>query len=171
MGAGGLPAGGVLRCSRVIGDDLVMVLGGALEAIEEGQACMAGHLDAGALGARAVNRLEVVFEELIANVVRHGFSGAAGHSILVAVGPRPGLIRLAIEDDGRPFDPFTDAPEPPGFDFLETAQIGGLGVQVVRRFAASTAYDNTPASDLWSEFVDQGGRPVNRVTVTIATGA
>jgi hypothetical protein len=75
-----------------------------------------------------------------------------------------------IEDDGRPFDPFS-VPEPPPFESLETAQVGGLGVQVVRRFAASTQYDHAPDSALWSELVDQGGRPVNRVTVTIATGA
>lgn len=167
MGAGG--AGG-LRSFRVIGDDLVMVLGGDLVAIEQGQACMAGRLDSKTLGPRAANRLEVVFEELIANVVRHGFSGAAGGSILVVVGSRPGAVRLTIEDDGRPFDPFS-APEPKPFESLETAQIGGLGVQVVRKFAASTRYDHAPASELWSEFVDTGGRPVNRVMVTIATDA
>lgn len=157
-----------LCCSRVVGDDLVMVLGGALEAIEQGQACMARRLDPAALGPRVVNRLEVVFEELVANVVRHGLPGSSGGSILVVVGPRPGAIRLAIEDDGRPFDPFT-APEPPPFESLETARIGGLGMQVVRRFSASTRYDHAPSSELWSEFVEPGGRPVNRVTVTIAT--
>lgn len=160
-------AAGGLRSFRMVGDDLVMVLGGDLAAIEEGRACMAGRLDPG-LGPRAANRLEVVFEELIANVVRHGFAAGLGGSILVVLGPRPGVIRLAIEDDGRPFDPFS-APEPPPFAALETAQVGGLGVRAVRRFSASTLYDHAPASDLWSAFVDPGGRPVNRVTVTIAT--
>lgn len=164
MGAG--PSAGALRSFGVVGDDLVMVLGDTLAAIEEGQACMAGRLDAG-LGPRAANRLEVVFEELVANVVRHGFAGGPGGSILVVVGPRPGAVRLVIEDDGRPFDPFC-APEPPPFESLETAQVGGLGVQAVRRFVASTRYEPAPASELWSAFVEQDARPVNRVTVTIA---
>lgn len=170
MGAGETLAGEGLRSFRKVGADLVMVLGATLQSIEDGQRCMALRLDVEAFGPRAANRLEVVFEELIANAVRHGFSGGREGSILVVVGPRPGVVRLAVEDDGRPFDPLT-APEPPPFESLETARIGGLGLQVVKRFAASMDYETAPASDLWSELVQPGGRPVNRMTVTIATDA
>jgi anti-sigma regulatory factor (Ser/Thr protein kinase) len=163
------PAAG-LRVSRVVGDDVVMVLDNTLDAIEAGRVRMEQHLAAEALGPRAVNRLEVVFEELIANVVRHGFDDLSNHSILVVAGLRPGEIRLTIEDDGQPFDPF-ELPEPPPFESLETAKIGGLGVPVVRRFSASTRYERAPPSEFWSDFVSRDGRPANRVTVTIATGA
>jgi anti-sigma regulatory factor (Ser/Thr protein kinase) len=175
-GAGEVLAAGGLRSSRMVGDDLVMVLGDTLDAIEQGQARMAPYLEAIGLGPRATNRLEVVFEELIANVVRHGFDRAPdhgvalGHVILAAVGRRPGVVRLVVEDDGRPFDPFSVA-EPPPFESLETAQIGGLGVAVVRRFAASTLYEAAPASELWRAYAGQGERPVNRVTVTLAAEA
>src|SRR5690242_12021430 len=102
---GDSPAGEGLRSSEVVGDDLVMVLNNSLASIEEGRLRMARHLGSG-LTPRVVNRLEVVFEELISNVLRHGFDLAPERSILVAVGRRPGEIELTVEDDGRPFNPF-----------------------------------------------------------------
>jgi anti-sigma regulatory factor (Ser/Thr protein kinase) len=160
------PAGDGLRSSEVVGDDLVMVLNNSLASIEEGRLRMARYLGSD-LTPRVVNRLEVVFEELISNVLRHGFDPGPGRSILVAVGRRPGEIQLTVEDDGRPFNPF-DLAEPPPFESLETAQVGGLGVPVVRRFSTRTAYDRAPASNLWDAYVSHGARPANRVTVAIA---
>lgn len=160
-----------LRTCDVVAGDLVMVLNNTLAAIEDGRIRMNGHLGPG-LPPRVVNRLEVVFEELISNVVRHGFDDAPGHSILVVVGRRSvgegaGEIELVIEDDGRPFDPFSLA-EPPHPESLEAAQIGGLGVPTVRRFSARTRYDHEPESALWRSHVRADGRPVNRVTVAVA---
>ena len=155
-----------LRASDVVGDDLVMVLNSTLAAIEGGRVRMHGHLGPG-LAPRVVNRLEVVFEELISNIVRHGFDVAPGHSILVTVGARPGEIELTVEDDGRPFDPFSLA-EPAPAESLETARIGGLGVPVVKRFSARTHYECAPESALWRSHVQPDARPVNRVTVAIA---
>jgi anti-sigma regulatory factor (Ser/Thr protein kinase) len=161
------PEDGV-RAAREADGELLLVLDNTLDAIEGGRRRIARHLEPLALSARTTNRLEVVFEELISNIVRHGTG--AGLSILVSVAAQPDTIRLTIEDDGRPFNPFA-IDEPPPFESLETAKIGGLGIPVVRRFCSQLAYEAGAASPAWSEFVRQGARPANRVTAAIAAQA
>jgi serine/threonine-protein kinase RsbW len=162
-----LATASAVRASKVAGSDLALVLAGAIDAVEEARLRVAEHLAPLALPARAVNRIEVVLEELISNVVRHGFDAAPGHAMLLVVGPRPGAVRITLEDDGRPFDPVA-APEPPPLTDLATAQLGGLGIRTVRRFSQSFTYEAAPESALWAEFALGGGRPVNRVVVQIA---
>ena len=48
-------------------------------------------------------------------------------------------MRLIIEDHGPAFDP-THAPDPELPTRLEDATIGGLGIQLMRRFAQSMNY-------------------------------
>ena len=53
----------------------------------------------------AQNRLEVLFEELVSNTIRHGFAKGSGQSIHVQVERGPDAVTLVFEDDGSPFDP------------------------------------------------------------------
>jgi anti-sigma regulatory factor (Ser/Thr protein kinase) len=164
------PSEKAVMASKVVGDDLALALATTIVAIEEARLRVADHLAALALAPRVVNRLEVVLEELISNVIRHGFDDAAIHAMLLRVGARPHAIVITLEDDGRPFNPFEVA-EPPAFESLETARIGGLGIPVVRRFSTATRYEAAPESPLWEDLVKPGARPANRVTVEIARTA
>jgi len=139
-----------------------------MDAIEGARLRALGHLAPLALAPRVTNRLEVVLEELIANVVRHGFDERPDHAMLLTVGVGPAGLDITLEDDGRPFNPFELAP-PPAFDTLENARIGGLGIVVVSRFATATSYEAEPDSPSWDALVRRGSRPVNRVRVTLAT--
>ncbi|MGZ8218496.1 ATP-binding protein [Methylomagnum sp.] len=83
--------------------------------------------------------INLVLEELIANIVNHGYpDGRPGH-IEVWLDATPGEIRLRIEDDGDPFDPFAVAEPDLSLD-IEDRPIGGLGVHFVRRYTDSQAY-------------------------------
>jgi serine/threonine-protein kinase RsbW len=90
---------------------------------------------AAGVAAAPAGRLGLVVDELAANVVAHG----AARQISVAVEPRPGALRISVADDGRPFDPLA-LPPPDTSESLESRQIGGLGVHLVRRLARSLAY-------------------------------
>ena len=53
-------------------------------------------------------------------------------------------LQAEITDDGRPFNPLSQAePEPP--KDLASAQIGGLGLKLVRSFAGSIDYQRCDA--------------------------
>ena len=157
--------GGVRTSSR-LGGDLALVLNDTLDAIEDGRLEIERHLKPLALSPMVTNRLEVIFEELVSNVIRYGLQPGGGESILVTVGADADRIRLAIEDDGLPFDPFNLA-EPPSPKSLEEARIGGLGIPVVRRLASSTSYERNPRDAVWRQLIGGASRPVNRVVVTL----
>jgi len=106
--------------------------------------------------ARTMNRVEVVLEELVSNLMRHGKDVKV---VTVAAGYRSGMVDLIVEDDGAAFDPFAH-PEPEPFTTLEDAQLGGLGIPLVRRLTSSARYDR----------VGSGGEARNRVSVRIKNG-
>jgi anti-sigma regulatory factor (Ser/Thr protein kinase) len=156
-----------VREAHASGGRLVLVLDERLEAIEGARLAVVAHLAPLALGAKAANRLEVVLEELISNVLRHGFEGDGGHSMLLAVAAGPGDVEITLEDDGRPFDP-TGVPDPAPLTSVETARVGGLGLKAVRRFAA-WRYEAAPDSADWRAFVDADAAPANRLVVRLPT--
>jgi serine/threonine-protein kinase RsbW len=103
---------------------------------EGGQRALHEFLEAEGVSARGLYQTELAFEELVINVIRHGFGDhdAGAHPIDVSVCVRGGDIVLTVEDDGPPFNPL-EAPDPPAPTTLEEAKIGGLGLPLVR-FAA-----------------------------------
>ena len=117
----------------------------------EGAAGTLRHLlDAHALSTSARFNLELAFEEIAVNIIQHG----AAHDIEAAVAIEPRAVVLTFEDDGVPFDPL-EQPSPELPSSIEEAQVGGLGLMLVRKIAARMTYERT-----------EGDR--NRLTVAIA---
>jgi anti-sigma regulatory factor (Ser/Thr protein kinase) len=153
-----------LRSSEAVAEALHLVLNNTLDAIEDGRGALTTYFEALGLDARTVNRLEVIFEEVVANTVRHGFTAGSDQSIHVRAQPLPGEVELAFEDDGEPFNPLLLA-EPDRYSDLATAKIGGRGVQLVRKLSSSLHYERvTPG-----EASGQGFEPCNRLRVTVAS--
>lgn len=161
------PTAGV-RAEALVDGDLILVLNNTLAAIEDGRVRVRAHLAPLAMTPKAINRLEVVFEELVSNIVRHGFAPGGEQTILVRVTSGPEQVELAIEDDGIVFDPLA-APEPEPFTSLEDAKLGGLGVPTIRRFSLYVRYERSPPATAGRALAGAGFIPVNRVTVGIAT--
>jgi len=91
---------------------------------------------------RARRRADVVFEELVSNVIRHGHVGRAGH-IEVTVAHHADALVLTFEDDGQAFDPLRHpTPVQPGS--LDEAPDGGLGLVLVRKASTHLQYERTP---------------------------
>jgi serine/threonine-protein kinase RsbW len=88
--------------------------------------------------------VELVFEEVVANIVRYAAPPGAVAAVEVALEVGAQAIVMTFEDDGRPFDPCgRPAPTPPRT--LADAPIGGLGLLLVRRMASAMRYERTPA--------------------------
>jgi anti-sigma regulatory factor (Ser/Thr protein kinase) len=151
-----------LRSAAIVNGGLELVLNNTLAAIEDGRRRVLDFLEGQALGDVVCHRLEVVFEELVSNTIRHGFTRNSDQSIHVRVEPRPGLIEFTFEDDGAPFNPLeAKAPEP--FTSIETAKIGGLGLPLIARLSVHRSYERmAPRAG------EPGFAPRNRVIVGIA---
>ncbi len=147
-----------MRSAEIDPDGLRLVLNNTLAAVEDGRQAMLRYL--GPLESRVQNRLEVLFEELVANIVRHGFAPGSAQSIHVRVEKQPSEIRLTLEDDGAPFNPLeAEAPEP--FQDIQTARLGGLGIPLVVKLASAVRYERLAPAD--GTFCAQ-----NRIIVSVA---
>lgn len=132
---------------------LVLNLSNQPGVIEESRLAVAAFLEPLGVVARTMNRVEVVLEELLSNLIRHGHDIS---SIMVAAGYRGGSIELVVEDDGAVFDPL-GKPDPDPFTSLAEAPLGGLGIALVRRLTCAARYDR----------VGDGAAARNRVSVSI----
>jgi anti-sigma regulatory factor (Ser/Thr protein kinase) len=152
-----------LRSSERVDGKLRLTLANDRGAIEAARLAILPFLEPLALDPLVTNRIEVVFEEALSNILRHGFTPGSDQAIVVSVASGPTAVVLTIEDDGIPFNPLA-APEPPPLTSLETAPLGGLGIALMRKLAADMRYES-PTPDPAAVF-----RPRNRLTIAVATG-
>ena len=93
------------------------------------------------VGERPRFNAELVFEELVTNVIRYGDAGG-DPLVEVTVRVTPEQVVLVICDRGSPFDPLARPdPTPPGS--LAEATVGGLGIMLARKAASSLAYERS----------------------------
>ena len=154
-----------MRSSAVVDGALRLALEPCLEAIEAGSRRIVDHLAPLSLSPTTLNRLELIFEEAVANIVRHGFADGGRHAILVIARDHGDAVELVFEDDAPLFDPLSLPPPEPQSD-IATARIGGLGVALMRRLAASIEHQPVAGVDRGEPF--HQGSSGNRLTVRIA---
>jgi anti-sigma regulatory factor (Ser/Thr protein kinase) len=163
------PAPG-LRSARLVGEELHLVLENSIDAVDAGRLELRRWVDPHDLSPRVINRLEVVFEEVVSNVIRHGFDPQRRQTLLVVGAITAEAIDLTFADDGRPFDPLA-VPEPQPFKSLDTASLGGLGVSLVRKFATRASYEPVGSDEPVQDVAGRAFAPCNRLRVSIATGS
>jgi anti-sigma regulatory factor (Ser/Thr protein kinase) len=89
--------------------------------------------------------IELVFEEIVANIVRHGSGGGGVSGVEVAVDVDVGgaAVVMTFDDGGVPFNP-VGRPDPKRATSIEETPIGGLGLMMVRKAASEMRYERTP---------------------------
>ncbi len=85
-------------------------------------------------------KLNLCLEELLVNTLSYGFDPESEHEVLVSLDVQQDLLRIEIIDDGIPFDPFVDAPQPDLQAPVEQRPIGGLGIHLVKSMTDSMEY-------------------------------
>ena len=93
-----------------------------------------------AVDEHALAAVELVLEEAVTNVVRYGYDHPVGHIIEIDLQVDLDEVQILIVDDGRPFDPLDSG----GLllpDSLEDAQVGGLGLLMIRNTANTMSYE------------------------------
>ena len=89
--------------------------------------------------ADVVFRINLVLEEVGLNIINHGRTDDLGE-IEITLTSGPESITIEIVDNGRPFDPLKDAPEPDLDSSVKDRAVGGLGVYLVRTMMDSLHY-------------------------------
>jgi serine/threonine-protein kinase RsbW len=99
------------------------------------------------LGARVVHDLTLALEEVLTNVIRHGYPDGGEHEIAVRLHVAPDAVSAEIEDDGQPFNPL-EAPVPDTTTPLAERAVGGLGIHLVRTLMDAVEYRRQDARNL-----------------------
>jgi len=89
----------------------------------------------------AVFKLNLCFDELITNAISYGFDTLDQAALSVELAVRDGEVLAVIRDNGRPFDPFTEAPDADTTLRVEDRPVGGLGVLLVRESMDDFSYE------------------------------
>ena len=93
--------------------------------------------------------LQVCLEELLTNVVRHGGAKSSGDlsevpvpplNVEISISTNAQCVSMTVEDNGKPLD-VVNAPAHRIDQPLDEVQPGGLGIQLIRNFASSIAYE------------------------------
>ncbi|MCI0589708.1 MAG: ATP-binding protein [Planctomycetes bacterium] len=82
----------------------------------------------------------LALEEVLSNVIRHGYTDGGRHEIERALRVGEGGVEVEVVDDGREFDPVT-APEPDLDLPLAERRAGGLGIHLLRAFASEIRHE------------------------------
>jgi len=92
------------------------------------------------LPPRTLFAIQLCLEEQVSNIIRHGLPEAAAAAIRLALERAGDTVVATVEDHGAAFNPLNAAaPEKPRS--IDDAQVGGLGIHLLRKFATAVDYE------------------------------
>ena len=103
---------------------------------------------------KRVMHLELAVEEATANICSYAYEIPPGE-VTIKISREPELFRIELIDSGVPFDPM--AMETPDLKAeLESRQVGGLGVFLIRRMLDDVHYSRSAGQNILSLAVRYG---------------
>jgi anti-sigma regulatory factor (Ser/Thr protein kinase) len=91
------------------------------------------------VSAEALYAVNLALEEILANIISHGYADDGEHQIIIRFDVDAGDFVIEIEDDAKPFNPL-EAPAPDVETPLAEKPIGGLGIHLARTMMGGMAY-------------------------------
>lgn len=114
-------------------------LDASIDAVMSLQPHIEAFCEAHGLSSRTSYTLQLVLEELLTNVVNHGYKGTVDAPIVLKLSHEGEMVVGEIIDSGSAFDP-TDQPEPDIDAPMEDRRIGGLGVFLSKTMTHDLSY-------------------------------
>ena len=91
------------------------------------------------LSRESANAVDLCLSELVTNVIDYAYAADGVSPILVDANFFDGALEITLWDAGPPFNPL-ESDAPPALSDLESVQIGGLGIELVRKFTSKLSY-------------------------------
>ncbi len=88
----------------------------------------------------SISRINICLDELFTNIVSYGFEDDLEHAISFTLNADGNSVVINIEDDGIHFNPLEKI-DPDFPANVESAQIGGLGILIIRKLIDSISYE------------------------------
>jgi anti-sigma regulatory factor (Ser/Thr protein kinase) len=85
-------------------------------------------------------QIKLVLEEIGTNIVKYGYEHEEEKDIRITLTSESHALTMEIMDDGKPYDPFAEAPPPDLDSSVEERPIGGLGVYLVQKLMDEAHY-------------------------------
>ena len=126
---------------------LSLVLRNETEELERMSEEVSAWCKANEISAATEFRVNLTLDEIVSNVIRHGWKDGGEHQLDVRIFLLEDELRLEVEDDATPFNPL-EAPPPDISSPLEERPIGGLGVHLVRQIMDELAYRRLDGKNL-----------------------
>jgi serine/threonine-protein kinase RsbW len=92
-----------------------------------------------ALTSREAAQVKLALEELVTNVIVHGFAASGAGWMRLRIARRAGHLTIELRDNAPAFDPF-GVPAPPLDQDIAERRVGGLGVHLVRTLMDAYGY-------------------------------
>lgn len=87
-----------------------------------------------------VFRVNLVLEEFGINVINYAYEDG-GRDFELTLRSEPDILTIEFTDEGVPFNPLEDNPEPDTSAPIEERPIGGLGLHMVREMTEEMRYE------------------------------
>ena len=87
-----------------------------------------------------VFRVNLVLEEFGINVINYAYEDG-GRDFELTLSSEPDILTIEFTDEGVPFNPLEDNPEPDTSAPIEERPIGGLGLHMVREMTEEMRYE------------------------------
>lgn len=104
--------------------------------------------EAFAVPAATLARIGLMLDELITNIVLHGYKNQPGTLEVSAKVEEQSLI-VSLRDEAFEYDPL-QTPETDTSSAIEDRKMGGLGIQFVRRMADNLHYERQLIAGRWT---------------------
>jgi anti-sigma regulatory factor (Ser/Thr protein kinase) len=107
--------------------------------IERLQQVLSQFCDLHGISRRHQHSFNLALDELVTNIIRHGYADQDQHVILVKVELNGKELTARVEDEGRAFSP-VDYPTVNPSRPISARQLGGLGIHLVRNLVSRMEY-------------------------------
>ena len=119
------------------------ILGKSLEIIN----AMLHHKELASVDEALYNKLYVVVDELVTNIVNYAYPDGKNDYLDVEIKHDEELLTIRFRDGGIPFNPLELAPPDISLP-MNQRQIGGLGIRLVIQKADTIAYEYTDGENV-----------------------
>ncbi len=101
------------------------------------------------ISERTVFKVDLILAELIANIISYAYPSQCESEIVIKCHYFQDNIRIDIEDSGIPFNPLI-TPDVVLPQSLEEADIGGLGIHLIRHYMDEGTYQRKDNKNIFS---------------------